>query len=167
MTDKTPRIQRLRAELEAAFANRGDLYRLVLDQLEEALDAEQAESILASAIEMRGREVARTAFARFGAEDALAIGEAFLDVSPDEGQMYPADVTRYDNGIEFKVRRCPLKDSWVNAGLSEERIATLCRIAGAFDRGLFEETGVRFENWTWQPGDGPGCCRIRLLDNPA
>ncbi|MCZ8547009.1 hypothetical protein OOJ09_22710 [Mesorhizobium qingshengii] len=40
----------------------------------------------------------------------------------------------------------------------------LCRIAGAFDRGLFEATGVRFENITWTPGHGSGCCHIALTN---
>ena len=64
-------------------------------------------------------------------------------------------------GIAFKVRRCPLKDAWVEAGVGDEKLATLCRIAGAFDRGLFEATGVRFANVTWTPGHGH-----RLLPHP-
>jgi len=164
MSDQTSRIERLRAELEAAFRNRGDLYRLMYETLGEELGADKAEGLLATAIEERGREVARAAFNGFGANDARAIGEAFLNISPDDGLMYPADVTRFEDGIEFRVRRCPLKDAWIQAGLDEDRVSTLCRIAGAFDRGLFEETGVRFENWTWKPSDGPGCCRIRLTN---
>ncbi|MGC4024863.1 MAG: L-2-amino-thiazoline-4-carboxylic acid hydrolase [Mesorhizobium sp.] len=164
MNDQTSRIERLRTELEAAFRNRGDLYRLMYETLSNELGADKAEQLLAISIEERGREVARAAFSSFGPDDARAIGEAFLKVSPDDGQMYPANVTRFDEGIEFKVRRCPLKDAWVEAGLDEERVSTLCRIASAFDRGLFEQTGIRFENWTWKPGDGPGCCRIRLTN---
>lgn len=164
MNDQTTRIERLRAELESAFRNRGDLYRLMYETLSRELGAGKAEMLLDTAIEERGREVARAAFSSFGKNDARAIGEAFLKVSPDEGLMYPADVERFEEGIEFKVRRCPLKDAWVQAGLDADRVSTLCRIAGAFDRGLFEETGIRFENWTWKPGDGPGCCRIRLTN---
>ena len=78
--------------------------------------------------------------------------------------MYPTDVERSDDGIAFKVRRCPLKDAWVEAGVGDDRLATLCRIAGAFDRGLFEATGVRFDNVTWTPGHGSGCCHIRLTN---
>ena len=59
-------------------------------------------------------------------------------------------------------KRCPLKDAWVEAGVGDEKLATLCRIAGAFDRGLFEATGVRFDNVTWTPGHGSNCCHIRL-----
>jgi L-2-amino-thiazoline-4-carboxylic acid hydrolase len=160
--DDTERAERLSRELDAAFRNRADLYRLMLDELSAEIGPERAEAVMIRAIEERGREVARTAFAGFGPNDARAVGEAFLAVSPDGGLMYPTEVERSDDGIAFKVRRCPLKDAWVDAGVGDAGLATLCRIAGAFDRGLFETTGVRFDNVTWTPGHGPGCCHIRL-----
>ena len=164
MTYEAKRIERLSRELDAAFRNRADLYRLFLDELSAELGPEQAEAIMIRTIERRGREVAAAAFAGFGPNDARAIGEAFLAISPDDGRMYPTDVERSDDGIAFKVRRCPLKDAWVDAGVGDDRLATLCRIAGAFDRGLFEATGVRFDNVTWTPGHGSGCCHIRLTN---
>jgi hypothetical protein len=81
--------------------------------------------------------------------------------------MYPTDVDRGPDHIAFQVKRCPLKDAWIEAGVAEERLATLCRIAGAFDRGLFEATGVRFANVTWTPAHGPGCCHIALTNRDA
>ncbi|MER9714459.1 hypothetical protein NKJ13_30445 [Mesorhizobium sp. M0174] len=60
-----------------------------------------------------------------------------------------------------------MKDAWVEAGVDDEKLATLCRIAGAFDRGLFEATGVRFDNVTWTPGHGFGCCHIALTNRDA
>jgi hypothetical protein len=164
MKDIEPRAEKLSRELDSAFRNRADLYRLFLDELTAELGAENAEAIMVRAIERRGKEVAAAAFAGFGPNDAPAIGEAFLAVSPDGGRMYPTDVERSDDSIAFKVKRCPLKDAWVEAGLSDERLATLCRIAGAFDRGLFEATGVRFDNVTWTPGHGSGCCHIALTN---
>nr|WP_210309480.1 L-2-amino-thiazoline-4-carboxylic acid hydrolase [Aminobacter aganoensis] len=154
-------------ELDSAFRNRADLYRLMLEELSAELGEAKAEEVLVRAIERRGREVAEVAFARFGPNDARAIGEAFLAVSPDDGRMYPTDVERSDSHIAFKVRRCPLKDAWLAAGVAEGTLATLCRIAGAFDRGLFEATGVRFDNVTWTPGHGTGCCHICLTDRDA
>lgn len=161
MSDRT---EKLAGELESAFRNRADLYRLMLDELTADLGAERAEATMDRIIERRGQEVAATAFARFGPQDARAIGEAFLAVSPNGGKMYPAEVERGDDFIAFRVRRCPLKDAWVEAGVGEEKLATLCRLAGAFDRGLFEATGVRFDNVTWTPGHGTDCCHIRLTD---
>lgn len=165
--DGIDRADRLSRELDTAFRNRADLYRLLLDELAIELGPEAAEAIMSRAIERRGREVAAAAFQGFGPNDARAVGEAFLAVSPDDGRMYPTDVERSGNGIAFRVRRCPLKDAWVEAGVGEERLTTLCRIAGAFDRGLFEATGVRFENVTWSPGHGAGCCHIALSDRDA
>ena len=162
MSDDAERAERLSRELDAAFRNRADLYRLMLDELSAELGDSKAEAIMIRAIEKRGAEVAQMAFAGFGPNDARGVGEAFLAISPDGGRMYPTDVERSDDGIAFKVRRCPLKDAWIEAGVGDDRMATLCRIAGAFDRGLFEATGVRFDNVTWTPGHGTGCCHIRL-----
>jgi hypothetical protein len=167
MTDidaNAARAEKLSRELDAAFRNRADLYRLMLDELTADLGAEKAEAVLIRAIEKRGREVAAAAFADFGPNDARKVGEAFLAVSPDDGRMYPTEVERGETAISFKVKRCPLKDAWVEAGVGDEKLATLCRIAGAFDRGLFEATGIRFENVTWTPGHGSGCCHICLTD---
>lgn len=164
MTDFEARAENLSRELDSAFRNRADLYRLFLDELTAELGAERAEAVMIRTIEQRGREVAAVAFAGFGPNDARAIGEAFLAVSPDGGRMYPTDVERSDERIAFKVKRCPLKDAWVEAGVGDEKLATLCRIAGAFDRGLFEATGVRFDNVTWTPGHGSGCCHIALTN---
>jgi len=158
------RAEKLSRELDAAFRNRADLYRLMLDELTAELGADKAEELLVRAIEKRGREVAAVAFADFGPNEARRIGEAFLAVSPDDGRMYPTEVERTDASIAFKVKRCPLKDAWVEAGVGDEKLATLCRIAGAFDRGLFEATGIRFENVTWTPGHGSGCCHIALAN---
>lgn len=166
MTDASSRAETLARELESAFRNRADLYRLMLEELRAEVGAEAAERVLVRAIERRGREVA-AAFAGLGPNDARAIGEAFLRVSPDGGRMYPVEVERFDDGIAFRVKRCPLKDAWQEAGVSEQDMTTLCRIAGAFDRGLFESTGVRFDNTTWHAGHGDDCCHIRLRDRDS
>ncbi len=85
----------------------------------------------------------------------------------DQGRMYPTDVTRHADGIDFRVRRCPLKDAWREAGLDDTATATLCRVAGAFDKGLFEAAGVQFANQTWSALRGGGCCHIMLRDTVA
>jgi hypothetical protein len=157
------RAERLAKELEAAFRNRADLYRLMFAELAAEFGREKAEAVMTRAITRRGEEVAREAFAGFGPGDAVRIGDAFLAVSPDGGRMYPTDVDRRDGSITFSVRRCPLKDAWLAAGVDDDDLVVLCRIAGAFDRGLFEATGVQFANVTWRPGR-EGCCTIALTD---
>lgn len=161
------RADKLHRELDGAFKNRADLYRLFFDELATEWGEAKAEAIMVRAIEKRGAEVAQAAFSRFGPNDAVALGDAFLAVSPDNGRLYPTDVQRTERSILFKVRRCPLKDAWVEAGVGEARLATLCRVAGAFDRGLFETSGVEFANVTWTPGHGSGCCHIRLTDRDS
>lgn len=161
------RVEKLAAELEAAFRNRADLYRLLLEELTGEMGAQAAEALMTRTVTRYGQEVAAAAFAGFGPHDAKALGEAFLAVSPNGGRMYPTDVERGTDEITFKVRRCPLKDAWTAAGVGDEKLTTLCRIAGAFDRGLFEATGVRFSNVTWSPGHGSGCCRISLVNGIA
>ena len=160
--DGADRAETLARELDAAFRNRADLYRLFYEELEAVHGSQAAEALMTRAVERRGREVAAAAFAGFGPQDARAVGEAFLAASPDRGRLYPTHVERRDDGISFYVERCPLKDAWIAAGLHGERLATMCRIAGAFDRGLFEATGIRFDNTTWTDGHGSGCCHIHL-----
>lgn len=167
MSELVARVEKLSQELDSAFRNRADLYRLLFEELAAEFGPARAEAIMTKAIEKRGQEVAAVAFADFGPNDARAIGEAFLAVSPDDGRMYPTDVERSDTRIAFKVKRCPLKDAWVEAGVGDERLTALCRIAGAFDRGLFEAIGIRFDNITWSPGHGTGCCHICLTDRDA
>ena len=154
----------LRQELESAFANRADLYRLMLSELTAELGPERGEALMSRIVEKRGREVGE--FFKAKGPSARAVGEAFLAVSPDQGRMYPTDVTRHDNGIDFRVKRCPLKDAWNASGLDAATVAQLCRIAGAFDKGLFETAGVAFRNETWSEQRGGGCCHIMLRDRP-
>lgn len=151
----------LRRELAEAFANRAHLYRLALDELTAELGAERAEAVLARIVERRGREVAAVLFAGL-APDPVAVGRRFLAASPDGGALYPHRVEERDGAFAVAVDRCPLKEAWLGAGLPPERVATLCRIAGAFDRGLFEAAGLVCDNETWRPGSGEGCCRIDL-----
>ena len=153
----------LRQELEASFRNRADLYRLMYTELVAELGLERGEALMLRIVEKRGREVGSGYFKALG-PSALAVGEAFLAVSPDQGRMYPTDVMRRADGIEFRVKRCPLKDAWRDAGLHNDAIATLCRVAGAFDKGLFEAAGVQFRNATWSAQRGDGCCHILLTD---
>ncbi|MGL4812933.1 MAG: L-2-amino-thiazoline-4-carboxylic acid hydrolase [Beijerinckiaceae bacterium] len=156
-----PTVEVLRHELEEAFRNRAHLYRLMLEELTAELGSERAEVVMARILERRGREVAPLLFA--GLEgDAIAVGQWFLSVSPDGGRMYPNEAHYDGDRCTFRVARCPLKDAWQEAGLSDSEVATLCRLAGAFDRGLFEAAGVEFANETWSAARGGGCCWITL-----
>lgn len=154
--------ERLAAELEDAFRNRALLYLNLWRELSAELGPEKAEAALGRAIYARGKEVAEAHYGRFGPKDARAVADAFLAASPNGGTMYPTDVTRRDDGsVSIFVRRCPLKDAWRDAGVDDPTLATLCRIAGRFDNGLFETTGVGFASETWCAGR-EGCCTLHL-----
>jgi hypothetical protein len=154
-------LEELRHELEDAFRNRAHLYRLFLDELESEIGPERAERLMSRALEHRGAEVAPVLFQDL-APDPKVIGERFLSVSPAGGTLYPHSCEAGNGLFTIRVARCPLQDAWIEAGLPPERIATLCRIAGAFDKGLFEAAGVCFSNETWSEARGGGCCWIAL-----
>ena len=153
----------LRRELDDAFRNRALLYLDIYRELSAEIGAERAEAVLSRAIYARGKAVALAAFTGFGPNDARALGEQFLAASPDQGRLFPTAVTRSADGISFKVQACPLKQAWTEAGVPDAEMATLCRIAGRFDNGLFEHSGAVVETETWSPGT-EGCCCISLRD---
>lgn len=151
----------LRNELADAFKNRAHLYRLLLDVLSERHGPGEAEAVLAEVCARRGREVAPLLF-RGVPPEPEAIARRFLSVSPDGGDLYPHETAQTANSFTIKVHACPLKQAWLDAGLPAEQVSRLCRIAGEFDRGLFEAAGVGFENSTWSGERGGGCCHITL-----
>ncbi|MBL0406608.1 L-2-amino-thiazoline-4-carboxylic acid hydrolase [Microvirga aerilata] len=157
----TEEAERLRRELEEAFRSRGHLYRVLLEELESEIGLDQAIAVMSRALERRGKEVAEGLF-QDTLPDPLAVGDRFLSVSPDNGRLYPHEVETNGDMMEVRVHRCPLKDSWSASGLSPERIALLCKLAGSFDKGLFEAAGVAFSNQTWSQERGGGCCWIKL-----
>jgi len=159
-------IDTLRRELEDAFQSRAHLYRVMLDELESEVGHDRAVAILTRTLERRGREVAAVLF-RDTPPEPEAVGLRFLSVSPDAGRMYPHEAEVTPGAMEIRVHRCPLKDAWRDAHLPAERVATLCRLAGAFDKGLFEASGLSFSNRTWTEARGGGCCWIRLERPPT
>jgi len=48
--------------------------------------------------------------------------------------MFDPDVLRCDaEALEIKMRRCPLKDAWLEAGLGDQQTAKMCNIAAVVD----------------------------------
>jgi len=158
--------ERLRGELYAAFKNRALMYWHVFDELRRALGEPQATGLMARAIEARGREIGRQ-FARYAPADLAGLRDAFVGGVPDEGRMFAPRVERCDAvALDIALQRCPLKEAWQAAGVSETDVATLCRIAGRVDNGTFEAAGFEFSADTWQPGRG-GCCHLHIRPGPT
>ena len=96
------------------------------------------------------------------AVDMEGLKEAFVGGIPDDGAMFKPEVERCDaEGLDIKFHGCPLRDAWMEMGLPEEEVATICRIAARIDNGTFEGAGFEFTADTWQPGDD-GCCYLHI-----
>jgi hypothetical protein len=154
--------EQLRRQLYDSYKNRAILYYRIFDELRRELGAEKATEILGRAIYQRGAEIGRKKYASFGPNDLAGLKEAFLGGIPDDGRMFSPEVLRCDaEGLDIKFRRCPLKEAWLESGLPEEEVATICRIAAVIDNGTFEAAGFRFSSDTFQPG-GDGCCYLHI-----
>ncbi|MGH8707751.1 MAG: L-2-amino-thiazoline-4-carboxylic acid hydrolase [Burkholderiales bacterium] len=151
-----------RRDLVAQMKNRALIYKETYDVLAEELGEAKAEELLTRAIYRRGRAMG-AAFSKYAPADLDGLREAFLGSVPGGADIFKPEVLKKEPAkLEIQLHGCPLKDAWREAGLAEEKVATLCRIAGAVDKGLFEGAGFRIENRTWTPG-AKGCCFLRIL----
>jgi hypothetical protein len=152
----------LRQQLYDSFKNRAIIYFYIFDELRAEVGAKRAEEILARAIYRRGAEKGREKYAQYAPKNLPGLQKTFLAGIADEGRMFQAEVIRADaDCLDVKFHACPLRDAWQEAGLPEEEVATLCRIASSIDYGTFEAAGFRFSADTWQPG-GEGCCHLHI-----
>ena len=150
-----------RADLVAQMKNRALIYMEMYDVLAEEYGPARAEALLTKAIYRRGRD-AGAALAKYAPADLAGLRQAFLAHVPGGSEIFRPEVVRADGErLEIQLHGCPLKDAWRDAGLAEEKVATLCRIAGAVDKWLFEGAGFAFDNRTWTPGR-EGCCFLGI-----
>jgi hypothetical protein len=155
----------LRQQLYDSYANRAHIYHLLLEQLRAELGPARAEEVMGRAIYQRGAQQAAR-YARFAPADLAGLRDAFVGNLPDGGALFAPEVLRCDaGGLDVKFHRCPLKEAWLAAGLPQEEVATLCRVAAQVDRGLFETAGFAFHADTYQPG-GEGCCFLHVRPGP-
>jgi hypothetical protein len=154
--------EQLRAQLYDSFKNRAMIYHSIFDELRAELGDDRAEQLLGRAIYRRGVSRGQEKYARFAPDDLAGLKRAFLEGLPDDGRMFQPEILRDDTeGLSIKFHACPLREAWLEAGLPDQRVATLCRIAARVDNGTFEGAGFRFMADTWQPG-GEGCCCLHI-----
>lgn len=154
-------VEQLRQQLIDSHKNRAMIYYHVYEELARELGEDRAEEILKRAIYRRGQERAKE-YRQFAPDDLCGVREAFLGHLPDEGRLFqPELLGDSPSALDIKFQRCPLKEAWLEAGLPEELVARLCRIAAEVDYGLFQEAGFNFSSDTWQPG-GEGCCCLHI-----
>jgi hypothetical protein len=151
----------LRVQLRRAIKARALVYAAVYDELAAEFGAAKAEEILKRAIYKRGLAIGAQ-FRRFGPRDLAGLRDAFLAFVPDGGRVFQPEVRRCDAaGLDIKFQACPLKEAWLEAGMSREKVAQLCHIAGVVDNGTFEAAGFAFSADTWRPGE-EGCCFLHI-----
>jgi hypothetical protein len=152
----------LRTQLYDSFKNRATMYYLIYDELRAELGPDRAEELLSRAIYRRGETQGQEKYARFAPDDLAGLKTAFLGGIPDDGRMFQPEIVHSDaEALDIKFHACPLRDAWLEAGLPEEDVVTLCRIASQVDDGTFEAAGFRFHADTWRPG-GEGCCCLHI-----
>ena len=155
----------LLAQLYDSFKNRAMIYYLLYQELRDDLGAERAEELMQRAIYRRGAQKGPK-YERFAPDDFDGLCEAFLGGIADEGRMFAPEVLASGpDGLDIKFHRCPLKEAWLEAGLPEDEVAALCRIAARIDNGQFEAAGFNFWADTFQPG-GEGCCYLHIRPGP-
>jgi hypothetical protein len=152
----------LRRQLYDSFKNRAMIYYLIYEELVTELGPARAEAILSRAIYKRGAKIGREKYSRFAPHDLAGLKKAFLEGIPDEGRMFQPELIPGDSAIlDIKFHSCPLRDAWQEAGLPEEQVAALCRIASRIDYGTFEGAGFDFHADSYQPG-GKRCCYLHV-----
>lgn len=153
-----------RRDLVGQLKNRALIYMEVYDVLARELGPERAEKLLSEAIFRRGLSAGK-GLAKHAPADLVGLRDSFLANMPGGKDIFQPEVLRCDaQRLEMQLHGCPLKDAWHEAGLPPQKIATLCRIAGAVDKGLFQGAGFKFENRTWVPG-AKGCCFLSITSS--
>ena len=153
--------QKKRRDLVNSIKARALFYYAFYKEFSAELGPEKTSEIMQRAVYKRGLEIGKQ-FARFAPADMEGLKDAFLDFIPDPaGTFNPVLESCSAAGIDIELTSCPLKDAWQEAGLSNEEVVIMTRIAGAVDTGTFEGAGLAFEPDTWTPGRH-SCCRLHI-----
>lgn len=148
--------------LSDAIKERGRIYLEVFRELSKRYGEAEAVSVLRGASRARGVAVGET-LAHLGPRDFAGMADCYA-MSPDDGATYATEIRQLDEScLEFKNMTCPLKESWIEAGCSDEEICTLLHCASAWDEAVLETAGFEFELELWSPGK-EGCCRTRIVE---
>jgi hypothetical protein len=152
--------QELRAALRQAATDRAHIYLHVYRELAARSGKGEAASVLSAALRRCGRVLGKP-LRRYAPADLSGLCDAFA-YAPDGGEMFAPAVLRCDGeSLQLEMTRCPLKEAWQEAGVTDEELATLTRVASELDVGTITEAGFAVEIRTWQSGDS-GCCRLNI-----
>lgn len=150
------------AEVYDAIKERGRLFLVVFRELSERYGKDEAVSVMRSASYAFGKTIGE-ALACFAPRDFAGMAEAFAK-SPDDGATFSPDIRQLDDTcLEVQMMTCPIKDSWVEAGCSDEEICILLHCASALDEATLDAAGFDYTLELWSPGK-KGCCLTRLTE---
>ena len=75
----------------------------------------------------------------------------------------PKEIRCDESGLELKMRKCPLKEAWQAAGVTDDELKTLLKCASAMDVGTMDAAGFALQINTWEPGE-EGCCYLKITE---
>ena len=151
----------MREKVRGLLKGRAMLYHVLHEELIGELGEARATDILECVIYGCGA-TAGTGLRTFAPDDFAGLRDAFFAMVPDAENLFGLEVRRCDGqGLELFFLRCPQKEAWLEAGLTPERVAALCGMAGRFDNGVFEAAGFDVSTKTWKPGTD-GCCVLQV-----
>ncbi len=152
----------LQPALHDANKERALIYLDIFREIRHRRGEQEAIDILRTALEKRGREFGKS-LKSFAPRNFRGLCDAFAYV-PDGGVMFhPEEVRCDDKALELKMRKCPLKEAWQSADVTERELSLLLHCASAMDIGTMDEAGFELEIQTWQPGE-EGCCSLKITE---
>ena len=152
----------LQNALHDANKDRALIYLDIFREIRHRHGEQEAIDILRTAIEARGRAFGKS-LKSFAPRNFRGLCDAFAYV-PDGGAMFDPQEVRCDTeALELKMRKCPLKEAWQSAGVTELELRLLLYCASAMDVGTMDEAGFELKIRTWQPGED-GCCSLTITE---
>ena len=152
----------LQHALHDANKERALIYLDIFREISHRRGEQEATDILRTALEKRGRAFGKS-LKSFAPRNFRGLCNAFAYV-PDGGVMFhPQEVRCDDEALELKMRKCPLKEAWQSAEVTERELSLLLYCASAMDVGTMDEAGFELKIQTWQPGED-GCCSLKITE---
>ena len=162
-------LEKSRAETRAAFEARALSYAYTYDALEEEFGSDRAAELMKRAIFRRGLEVGQRYREAAQAGDLAEVARLFVDGSPGAGTLFEPGIEEMSpegDRVVLCMTGCPLKDAWITAGYSAEKVDLLCEIAAAIDEGTFEGAGLDLRFLDRQACSGSEKCLLELRLRP-
>jgi len=152
MSQEKERIEALHKDVFLAHANRAFIYTEILKEMRKEIGEERTTEIFKRALYNHGVNMAKmVGFPK----ELPGFKDWLLDFLPARGAMNePEVVSAGEEELVVKFPRCPLKEAWRMAGLSEVEVADMCDHADAFDHGFFGSVfDYSMDLWSTQPDD--------------